>query len=402
MALTIAFLTHEPFYPPSGGGSSEAIYLVREMVQRGHRVRLFCPQTEDTQGVEQNFKVKIEPFTRWKMSRYARWRNLKYLAFPWFLEKQAAASLRATPADVIVSQHTIASVAAGRLKRRLKIPAIMNYLDFLTGFMEAWPAYLAPPILLRELEHFEVTLPRRYEADGVLAISDTMADHLCGAGYPRERICSIYFGYDSAVFPVRPESDVPPQEHPVLVMHGSFDQHHLGRIALEGMAEVASRRPEVVFRFVGRQTPSLLAFVSRLQARVPQVRVELTGFTPYHEVARHLHTASLGLVPYEETTGTHCAFVAKIVEYLGVGLPVVSTAIQSIQRYFANEPLARFVPFSGGAFAEAALEQLQRPRSQVIEGGRRASERVRRELDWQVISRKAVDFIEQIATDAKT
>jgi glycosyltransferase involved in cell wall biosynthesis len=394
MGLSVAFLTHEPFYPPSGGGSSEAIYLVRELVRRGHAVRLFCPQVEEPERVAREFQVRLEPFTRWKMGRYARWRNVKYLAFPWFLERQVADSLRAAPAQVMVSQHTIASVAAGRLKRRLGVAAVMNYLDFLTGFMEAWPAYMAPPFLLRRLERFEVTLPRRYGVDGVLAISDTMADHLAQAGYPRERICPIYFGYDSAVFPLRKAEDIPPPEKPVVVMHGSFDQHHLGRIALEGMTQIALRRPEVVFRFVGRETPSLMGFVHRLRLRAPQARVELTGFTPYPEVARHLHTASVGLVPYEETTGTHCAFVAKIVEYLGVGLPVVSTAIRSISRYFANEPLARFVPFEGTAFAEAVLQQLEMPRAQQMEWGQRASARVQRELDWQVISRRAVDFLE--------
>lgn len=401
MALTVAFLTHEPFFPPSGGGSSEAIYLVRELVRRGHRVRLFCPQVSEPEQVSREFGVRLEPFTCWPMGRYARWRNLKYLVFPWFLERQVAQSLRAEPADVILSQHTIASVAAGWLKRRLGVVTVMNYLDFLTGFMEAWPVYVAPPFLLRRLEHFEVTLPRRYRADGVLAISDTMADYLAQAGYPRERIRPIYFGYDSAVFPARAETDIPPPDRPVVVMHGSFDQHHLGRIALEGMAEIAARRPEVVFRFVGRETPSLQQFASRLRARVPQVRLELTGFTPYTEVARHLHTASVGLVPYEETTGTHCAFVAKIVEYLGVGLPVVSTAIRSIHRYFADEPLARFVPFEGRAFAGAVFEQLQLPRAQQVEWGRRASERVRRDLDWQVISGRAVDFVEQTAAVRK-
>ena len=46
----IAFLTHEPFYPPSGGGSAEAIYLVDEMVRRGHQVHVFGPQIDDPEG----------------------------------------------------------------------------------------------------------------------------------------------------------------------------------------------------------------------------------------------------------------------------------------------------------------------------------------------------------------
>ena len=41
--MRLAFLTHEPYFPPSGGGSAEAIYLIRELVRRNHEIHLFCP-----------------------------------------------------------------------------------------------------------------------------------------------------------------------------------------------------------------------------------------------------------------------------------------------------------------------------------------------------------------------
>src|ERR1700743_2892046 len=84
--LRIAFLTHEPFYPPSGGGSAEALYLVEEMVARGHEVHLFCPKLEDAELVRRKFGVELHEFTLWKMGRYAKARNFKYLAFPFFLQ----------------------------------------------------------------------------------------------------------------------------------------------------------------------------------------------------------------------------------------------------------------------------------------------------------------------------
>ena len=71
--------------------------------------------------------------------------------------------------------------------------------------------------------------------------------------------------------------------------------------------------------------------------------------------------ADIGIVPYEESSGTHCAFVAKIVEYLAVGLPVVSTPLNSARRYFKDEPMVRFSEFNGQSFGEKILSWLSEP-----------------------------------------
>ena len=80
--MRLAFLTHEPFYPPSGGGSAEAIYLAQEFVRRGHEVHIFSPTFPDAETVAENFNVQLHLFTAWPMGRYARFRNFKYLLFP--------------------------------------------------------------------------------------------------------------------------------------------------------------------------------------------------------------------------------------------------------------------------------------------------------------------------------
>src|SRR3954468_10653436 len=104
----IAFLTHEPFYPPSGGGSAEALYLVEEMVRRGHEVHLFCPKLADAEMVRQKFTVQLHEFTLWKMGRYAALRNLKYLLFPFFLQRLVESVARGMKFDLVFSQHAIA------------------------------------------------------------------------------------------------------------------------------------------------------------------------------------------------------------------------------------------------------------------------------------------------------
>jgi glycosyltransferase involved in cell wall biosynthesis len=393
--MRVAFLTHEPFYPPSGGGSAEAVYLVEELRRRGHEIDLFCPAVADGSDVERRFGVRLHEFKGWRMGRYASFRNVKYLLYPARLAAMVQTVGHNRRFDVLLSQHAISAVAAGRASRVLQVPAVMNFLDYLTGFMETWPPLLAPPPLLRRLKEFELSIPLRYSAAGLMTVSDTLADRFVEKGYPREQLLPIYYGFDARLFPFQ---QAPPQrDPPVVVMHGSLDHHHLGPIALQAVATVTRARPGTLFRFVGHRTATVDAFLARVRRLAPEARTEVTGFVPYSEVAGELGRAAVGIIPYEESTGTHCAFVAKLVEYLGVGLPVVSTPLNSAMRYFQSEPMIRFTGFDGDSFGKGILDWLNEPPETRTRLAPIASERVRRELDWGAISRKAIDFTEKIA-----
>jgi glycosyltransferase involved in cell wall biosynthesis len=399
-SLRIAFLTHEPFFPPSGGGSAEAVYLVQEMVRRGHEVHVFGPQIDDAEAVQKKFGIILHQFSKWQMGRYAKLRNFKYLAYPFFLERMVVAAARETKFHLIFSQHAISAVAAGKLKKKLGVPIVMNFPDLLTGFMETWPGYVAPKPLVRMLMSYEISLPVRYDVDGVCAISNEFADRLAARGYPREKICPIYYGYDASAFPLR--GQLPPLgQPPVVVMHGSFDAHHLGQIAFDAVKTVVAKRPETVFRFVGKRTAGLENFLQRAQT-IPGFKFEATGFTPYAEVSKHLASASVGIVPYEESAGTHCAFVAKIVEYVATGLPTVCTPLKSVQSYFKNDLLVKFPAFNGEDFGKKILAWLDEPATNWQPHAAQSAARVKTELDWQPLCRKAVDFVETICLTAKT
>src|SRR5208282_4124032 len=123
--------------------------------------------------------------------------------------RMVAEAARTTKFDLLLSQHAISAVAAGRLKRRLNLPVVMNFPDLLTGFMETWPGYVAPKPLVHALMRYEMSLPVRYDVDGVCAISDEFAGRLAARGYPRGKICPIYYGYDAQAFPLRGQPPLP-------------------------------------------------------------------------------------------------------------------------------------------------------------------------------------------------
>ncbi len=393
--MRVALLTHEPFHPPSGGGSAEALYLVRELVRRGHYVTVFAPSSDLPGDLARSGRCRLETFTAWAMGRRARWRTVKYLLYPAALPRLVRRVAARERFDVLLAQHAIACVAAGRLRRPLRVPVVMNYLDHLTGFLETWPAWRMPPLLRRALQRYELTLPRRFAADAVLTVSEPLADRLVAAGYPRERVRPIFYGYDAEQFRFDPAQVAARRGRPpVVLMHGSFDHHHLGTIALEGMARVRAARPEVVFEFVGPETAAWRGFVRRARRRGLGGAIRHGGFVPYEQMAAWLGEATVGWVPYEASAGTHCAFVAKVVEYLAVGLPVACTALEGLRRYFGDEPLIRFAPFDETALGETVLAWLAEPWERRETWGRSAARRVREQLDWRVVCGRAADAVE--------
>ena len=395
--MRLALLTHEPFYPPSGGGSAEANYLVSELTRRGHEVHLFCPDFPDRDAVAARFGITVHPFTGWEMGRYTRLRSLKYLAYPGGLRRLVRRTARDISFDAILSQHAISAVAAGKLKADLGVPVVMNFLDFLTGFMESWPAWAMPRFVLRRLMAYELSLPKRHDADAVLTVSDELARRFAETGFDPERLLSIHYGHDAKLFQPRTENREPRTGNLVTVaMHGSFDTHHLGPIAIRAITNIALARPETHFLFIGRETDAVKKLAKRVLAAAPLAKLECTGFVPYGEVAQRLGQAGVGIIPYESSSGTHCAFVAKLVEYAALGLPVVSTPLAGVKSFFGDEPSVRFSAFEGDQFTNDVIDLLDNPPPRAE--SERLARRVAAELDWPVICTKAVDRLEAIVS----
>ncbi len=390
--MNIGLLTHEPFYPPSGGGSSQAIYLVEEMIRRRHSVHVFAPQPGKVAEVEARFSIKIHPFTTWQMGRYTSLRSLKYLAYPLFLEQLVRKTTRSVKFDVLLAQHAIACVAAGRLRQQLNCAVAMNFLDYLTGYFDSWPKYLAPPLLVNRLKNFELSLPIKHRAEGIFTISDELADLFKNAGYPEKCILPIYFGYDGRLF--QPTFQASPT--PLVVMHGSLDHHHINEFGAKALMRVYQKRPDTKFRFVGHRTDALQRVLNMVKGHIPDSAIECTGFIPYVEVAMRIHNATVGIVPYATSTGAHCTMVAKTVEYAGMGIPMVCTPLRGTMRYWRDNPIIRFSEMNPDSFADKVLSWFDEPHQTRQLWGRGASAKMHAELDWVPFSRRVVDRLEEI------
>ncbi len=395
--MRIAFLTHEPFYPASGGGSIEAIYLVETMARNGMDVDVFCPDFQVPEYFKEDpwSRVRFYKFKKWEMGRYTRLRNIKYLLFPFQLVQmvRSAAWDGGRRYDWVWGQHSIACVAAGMLKKSVKVKCpsaqiAMNYLDLLTGFMENWPKYLAPPFLLKRLTQYEISTPLRYQADQILTVSDELLERFHKLGVERSRLHPFYFGIDANLFASTGwEPQLSMQESPEVVMHGSFDHHHLGPLALEATLLTLGRHPGIRFRFIGNATSAWKSFEVNLKKKGADMsRIDREDFIPYESLPSKLAQSHIGWVPYEPSSGTHSAFIAKFVEYQALGMPTVSGKLRGIFRYFGDSPIARFTEFNGQALSDALLDVVKEPVATWRERGVQIRQKTLNNLDWRVLA----------------
>ena len=391
--MRIALLTHEPFYPPSGGGSAELLYLVKKLNQRNHEVHLFCPEFLNSQEIAKRFSIVIYTFKGWQMNRYTRLRSLKYLCYPMVLRRMVKKAAKNVKFDIIFSQHAISSVAAGQLKTDLKVPVVMNFLDHLTGFMETWPNWRMPRFLLKRLMKYELCLPSLYKADTVLTVSQELRKRFIANGYDASRTFSINYGYDKNLF--KPQK-LNPNSPPTVVMHGSFDTHHLGEIATKAIYLITKKRPDVHFLFIGKETIALKKLTKKIKKLSPSTNITCTGFIDYKRIPEKLSYGHVGIIPYEESAGAHCAFVAKMVEYAAVGLPVVSTPLAGTKKFFSNESTILFSKFDGKKFSEDTLITLNSTLN--LKTTDSLTKRVETELDWNVICDNIIDKLEAAHT----
>ncbi len=375
----------------------EAAFLVRELLLRGYEVHVFAPgeavPPKSFFPQEGWPRFRFSPFRAWKVHRYKSGRLVRYLFYPVALYWQVVREWKGGRPDVVWVQHAVAAPAGAWLKRRWGSWFVLNELDLLTGYLERWPLRRIFPGVVGLWKRWELRMPVRYGVDVVLTVSDALRDRFLRMGVPADRVRAIYYGYDRNRF--RPDPTIPRQRG-LVVMHGSFDYHHLGSIATGAVEQVLEQVPESRFRFIGVMTPSLRRLFHQVERRGWKDRVEMLGFMDYEQIPRVLQEAEVGIVPYEDSEGAQCAFVAKVVEYLGLGMPVVSTDLEGIRRFFAGRtPLIRWTAMSPQAFAEGVVEWIRRAEALRQEDQGRTSQWVGQELDWSAVCQRAVEFMEE-------
>lgn len=193
-------------------------------------------------------------------------------------------------------------------------------------------------------------------ADGLLAVSEGLADDMAALGMPRDRITIHRTGLDSDLFRLYDrklcrDSLNLPRDAVVLATVGALIPRKGQRYALEALAQL----PGAILLIAGDggDEAALRALAGQLGVTD---RARFMGSIPHGELPVLLNAADVFVLP-TASEGLANAWV----ESLACGTPIITTPIAGARELIISRALGRMVPRDGGAIADAVRAILADP-----------------------------------------
>ncbi|MFP4192768.1 MAG: glycosyltransferase family 4 protein [Candidatus Hydrogenedentota bacterium] len=197
----------------------------------------------------------------------------------------------------------------------------------------------------------------------VITTEHTKRDRLLQNGLRQDKSAVTLNLPDPALFPWTPLPDDPPPKGETfrLVYHGALARRLGIDVAIQAVAKLGDCIPELRFDIIGDGE-----FRSELVELTEQLNVAhrvrfSDGFVPTVQLPEMLKGASLGIVPSRNSIATQLMLPTKLLEYVWLGIPVITVPTPTIRRYF-QESMVRFVaPEDPQALAEAITRLYEQP-----------------------------------------
>lgn len=321
--------------------------------------------------------------------------ELMELAYSWVAYRRLLKAAEAFKPDLIYERYNLYLLAGAMLKKRLKLPLLLEVNAPLAQEREEHGGGLALPRLARWAE-----AKAWRAADRVLPVTEVLAGHVRAVGVPAQRLVVIPNGINEEHFAQAPDALAAKR---ALGLEGALVLGFTGFVRdWHGM--------DLVIRWMATpQAPAnarlLLVGDGPARAELEQLaeslklgdRVRFTGVIDRHAVPAHVAAFDIALqpavVPY--------ASPLKLFEYLALAKAVVAPSTPNLMEVLQDDRNALlFDAQRPGAF-EAALQRLSTDaalRQRLGEGARRTIDE--RQLTWHGNARKVMHLGQGLAQAA--
>ncbi|HEX6289707.1 MAG TPA: glycosyltransferase family 4 protein [Herpetosiphonaceae bacterium] len=382
-ALRIAMLA--PFgIRPKGTLSARMLPLASALSRRGYRIQIVAPSYLNPADAATTCEVDGVSVTHVR---------LPLLPGPLAALESAALLLKAasrTQPDLIHLFKPKGYSGIAALLSHVLYPHLPVLVD--TDDWEGWGGWndLAPYSYPMKLFFAwqERTLPRL--ARGVTVASRTLETQVWGFGVPAARVWYVPNGAPAAP-PQLPDREQARRQlglgtAPIVLLYTRFWEYPL-RDVLAVLHALRARRPDARLLVLGtgeRGEEQDLACLARRAGVAAQL--DQRGWADQPTIAAAFAAADVALVPFADTLMNRAKGMAKLLQLLHAGVPVVASRVGQAQEYIVDGRGGVLVPpDNGGALAQAVLDLLadpQRARQLGLAGQRY----VREQFAWPLLA----------------
>jgi glycosyltransferase involved in cell wall biosynthesis len=234
----------------------------------------------------------------------------------------------------------------------------------------------------------ERTLPRL--AAGVSVASRTLQTQVWGFGVPTDRVWYVPNGVPSHP-PVLPTREQARQQlrlgpHPIVLLYTRFWEYPLQDI-IAVLIALRERRPDARLLVIGAgehgEEHQLVALAQR--AGVAQW-LDQRGWADQAMIRAAFAAADVALAPFADTLMNRAKGMAKLLELLHAGVPVIASRVGQATEYIVDGRSGVLVRPEDGALAQATLQLLNNP-SQAQALGAAGSRYVSEHFGWNRLAK---------------
>jgi glycosyltransferase involved in cell wall biosynthesis len=289
-------------------------------------------------------------------------------------------------------------VSALGLRRRYDTVQIDNLPDFLPfvaivprlrGARVVFYMYdMFPELAMTRLglhaHHPLIRLSRRIEwsalkwVDHAVVVTDLFRRTLIGRGVDAAKISVVY-----NTQPLSTAMRKPTVGRPRLVTHASLVERYGVQVVIRAVPTLRKAWPDLSYEVLGRgeYLPSLERLADELGVRDI---VTFAGFLPWSEAMDRISSASLGIVPVIADGFGEFILPMKLLEYVGMGIPVVCARLPGIEEHFDPESVAFFEPDDSEGLAHQVNRLLNDPVAAELQAAR--ATKALEALRWETVA----------------
>jgi glycosyltransferase involved in cell wall biosynthesis len=287
--------------------------------------------------------------------------------------------------------------AAWRPKLR-GVPIMLNFHD-------TFPELFAT-LFERPADHPLVRLIRLEErvsaalADGHIFVTDEARELLRERGISAERSQIVMNTPDERVFGERRIPLLPPSQGELrVVYHGGLADRFGVETLVRAVALLRGRGEPITLDVYGSDAEAARTLAAKA-AEIAPVGVRIAPQpTPVEEIPQRVAAAHLGVVPTLRDDFTELLLPVKLLEYVHMGLPVVASRLQVIERYFGDDVLLA-EPGDPASIA-AAIEGVRAEPHLARERAERASARLA-EIEWRRQRAQYLELVDGLVERARS
>lgn len=249
------------------------------------------------------------------------------------------------PPDFLVLAGLIPKLAGSRL--------ILDVHDLAPELFEMrYPDRRGSTLAVSLLRKVEAWAFRR--ADSIITVHEPYRRELLRRGVPAGKITIVLNTLDEQVVPERPPATERASAFRV-VYHGTIIWHYGIGTLVDAVAQLVEAIPDLRLELYGAGD-ALPGARQRIEDRGLSNRAVVPGrFLPHEEVLALLHDASVGVVANLAIERNKAALPTKLLEYVALGIPVVSSDLPAVREHFTEEEITFFTAGDADSLARALL-----------------------------------------------